>query len=539
MNNICLKQNRWLWKFAVIVALVTTLPYFLGYYTAGDGWTYSGFVIGVEDGNSYIAKMFSGTVGNWLFRTPYTSVDQKGFLAFLPYLLLGKLAGGESIHTQLVVLFHVFRIVGCFLFVFATYDFCKVFLDDIRWQRWATVLATFGGGLGWLTIFGVKTGGYEQLPLEFYSPESFGFLGVFSLPHLAVARALLLWGLAAFLSPLSEKPFLHGARAGLLWLLMGFMQPLTIVSGWAVVIASMACYLLKILWGLKGKVGFNAEMAAWRNRLSFAAGMVAISSPMVVYNMLAFSFDPYLRDWAQQNLILSPPPGDYLLAYGVVLPFAVIGAVHTLKSARWQTLLLIAWILVFPILAYFPYPLQRRLPEGVWVAWVVLGLIGVGHLRRRWQTIASLVIASGFLATLIIYVGALWTVATVKSEPMFLPNQKVNAFTFLADNAPPFSTVLSSYRTGNSLPAWAPLRVVIGHGSESANLAVLEPQVTMFFSTPGNDNSKIEFIQAQHVDYIFWGPDEKVLGGWNPADSAFLHEIYSQNDYQIYQVVVP
>ena len=55
-----------------------------GFWLQGSDWRFTGFFIGVEDGNSYIAKMLSGTAGNWIFRTPYTAYPQNGFLAFLP-----------------------------------------------------------------------------------------------------------------------------------------------------------------------------------------------------------------------------------------------------------------------------------------------------------------------------------------------------------------------------------------------------------------------------------------------------------------------
>lgn len=528
-------SRRWKWGFAIFVVVITTLPYLLGYMNAGAQLAYSGFVIGVEDGNSYIAKMLSGAAGDWLFRTPYTAAEQKGSLAFLPYLLLGKLAGGEAVHTQLVALFHLFRVFGCFLFVFATFDFCRIFLEDPRLQRWGTVMATFGGGLGWLAIFGLKTGGYEQLPLEFYSPESFGFLGVFSLPHLAAARALLLWGMAAFLAPLRDKPFLQGAKAGWLWLLLGFMQPLTILTGWAVLGASMALRFVQIWERRSEKEWYMDALAAWRGRLMVAVGMVFVSSPMVLYNFLAFSLDPFLKGWSQQNLILSPPPGDYLLAYGLVLPFAVLGAVRAWKTSQWQFSLLTGWLLAFPFLAYFPYPLQRRLPEGVWVAWIILGLTGIEALRRRWQKPALAVIASGLLTTLIFYVGSLWTV-TSQAAPLFLPKAETNAFTYLTEKAPPFSTILTSYKIGNSLPAWSPMRVVIGHGPESVDLAVLQPQVEAFFSSPGNEAGKMEFLIRLGVDYIFFGPDEQEPGGWDPTESSFLRTIYAQDGFAIYQL---
>jgi hypothetical protein len=101
--------------------------YLVGYASQGTEWRYSGFVFGVEDGNSYLAKMLSGSAGAWLFRTPYTAEEQRGVLAFLPYFLLGKLAGPPGLQVQLAVLFHLFRLAAGILAILATYDFLAYF----------------------------------------------------------------------------------------------------------------------------------------------------------------------------------------------------------------------------------------------------------------------------------------------------------------------------------------------------------------------------------------------------------------------------
>lgn len=529
-------SRRWIWGFAVFTAVITTLPYLLGYLNAGPDWVFTGFVFGVEDGNSYIAKMLTGTAGDWLFRSPYTTDPQNGFLAFLPYILLGKLAGGSAIHTQLVALFHFFRIAGCFLFAFATYDFCKIFLNEERWLRWAVILATFGGGLGWLTILGIQTGGYEQLPLEFYSPESFGFLGVFGLPHLAVARALLLWGLAGLLAKPVRKPLIYGLQMGLLWLLLGLMQPLTVVTSWAVAGASLVLQLLWIRLSGLDKAKIAEELAAWRNQLLTGIGMVAVSSPMVIYNFLAFQLDPFLHGWSRQNLILSPPISDYLLAYGLVLPFALLGGIRAWKSHQWVWTVPLAWVIIFPVLAYLPYPLQRRLPEGVWVAWIVLAIWGLDALRRKWKKPAMTLMASGTLSTILFYTGAIWAVSS-PMEPLFQPRAKIAAYSYLSEAGTEFSNILTAYKTGNSLPAWSPMRVVVGHGPESVNLAELEPQVNAFYSSIDDGANKITFLQNRRIKYVFWGPDEKALGGWLPGKSQYLERVYSDDGYEVFEVV--
>jgi len=145
------RQERiWCLWYGVILAGITTIPYLIGMAVQGDEWHFTGFVFGVEDGNSYIAKMLLGQIGNWLFRTPYSTEIQNGVIAFLPYLLLGKISAPPELHIQLVVQFHIFRVLCIPFTVWVIYQFFSIYLEDLRWRRWATVLATIGGGLGFV-----------------------------------------------------------------------------------------------------------------------------------------------------------------------------------------------------------------------------------------------------------------------------------------------------------------------------------------------------------------------------------------------------
>jgi hypothetical protein len=121
-------ERKWALVYGFTLAAVCTIPYLIGYAMEGTEWAFSGFVFGVEDGNSYLAKMLAGAYGDWIFRTPYTTLKQSGELIFLPYLLLGKLAQPPALHLQLVALFQLFRFVATPLTVFAIYRFSTLFL---------------------------------------------------------------------------------------------------------------------------------------------------------------------------------------------------------------------------------------------------------------------------------------------------------------------------------------------------------------------------------------------------------------------------
>lgn len=557
--GVSARERRWVLAYAGIIMLFTSLPYLAGFARQGEDWRFTGFVFGVEDGNSYIAKMLSGSQGAWLFRTPYTPYPQNGIIAFLPYLLLGKLAAPPAQHEQLVALFHLFRIAAGLLAIIATYDFLSLFVREVAWRRLALVVATIGGGLGWLAVLLGWEAAFGSLPLEFYSPESFGFLALYGLPHLALARAFLLWGLRSYLleggtgdrakgavagHPQPRimarlRPYFSKMRSGIFFLLIGLAQPLTVVVAWILVGAHVAG--LGIWQGWRARRGRGMDLPGLRGYARQAALSLAVSLPVVVYTGYFFSRDPYLREWAAQNLILSPHPFHYLIAYGVMVPFSLFGALHLLRNDAWRAWLLLAWVILLPVLAYAPYHLQRRLPEGVWVAIVALSIVALQHWQGRmprWKTAGLLACVFTIPAALILLAGGL--LATISpGKPVFRPAGEVSAYQALSRQARAGEVVLSAYETGNALPAWAPVRVVIGHGPESAGLAELQPQVAEFFQPETRDSARLAFLQTHAISYLFWGPAEKALGEWDPAEAQYLQPIYQGAEITVFAIQDP
>ncbi len=529
-------EKRWVWIFAIVVIILTTIPYAIGFALQGDAWRYTGFIFGVEDGNSYIAKMLSGSAGEWLFRTPYTAYPQNGVMAFLPYILLGKLAAQPGLHDQLVALFHLFRWAAILVYALAAYDFISIFLSEVRHRRTALILIFLGGGLGFLSVFGIKgSGWYGGLPLEFYSPESFGFLAVFGLPHIVAGRAFLLWALAIIIKNTPARSFWYKALiAGGMLNLLGFMQPLTVVVAWVILAGGLAAEWL-IFWLRRHKqADIGTEDLRSKTRLALAAGL--LSAPIPVYTFLSFQLDPFLANWNQQNLILSPPPGDYLLAYGLFLPFVIAGVIFAIRKGLFNGVFLAGWFVLFPFLAYVPYPLQRRLPEAIWVCIVLLAMLAVVQETKNslWKRLQPLLFL-GLFSTLLFYAGSIRTVQSVQ-RPLYVPRAEVSAFDYFNQNeVGSFPVVLADYDISNAVPAWAPVRTVIGHGPESVNLATLRPQVDAWLDGSLSAADAIDLLKAQQVSFVLTGPANfrEV-----PAQYPLSGPIFSSDKYSIYKVEV-
>jgi hypothetical protein len=518
-------ERRWAVTLGFAVMLLMTLPYLVGYASQGKNWHYTGLLIAAEDGQSYFAKMLLGANGDWLFKTPYTLTPQNGFLAFLPYLILGKLTSPPGQSEQMAGLFHILRFSGGILAALATYDFVSLYIQKIRWRRWATFFALVGGGFGGLALLGLPLW-RGPMPLEFYSPESFGFLALLSLPHLTWARALLLWGLRRFLI---SKNWRDALPAGLLWLGMGFFQPLTVVVGWAILGAQAA---VGALWTwLKRENGWS-EWFAWVKR-ALLVGLV--SSPVVLYTLVSFRLDGFLRQWQTQNYLPSPAVTDYLLAYGLALPLVVLGLVQLRGKADRQTLLLIGWLGVIPILVYLPYNLQRRLAEGIWAALCILAFIGLDRITTPLQKWGIVWLGLGLLPAISLLAGGVMSVSS-PGLPLFRSVGELQAFEYLAKNAQKGDAVLAAYDTSTVLPAHAPVRVPIGHGPESLGGHELQPRVERFYQSGTPDSERRELLVELTIRYVFYGPLERKLGDWDPGPAAFLAEVYRGGDYAIYRV---
>jgi hypothetical protein len=173
VKHLRFSANEILWTtaWALLVLSLTALPYLLGCYLSSPQMHFGGFVIAVEDGNSYVAKMGQGARGEWLFHLPYTSEDHDGAIMFPFHLLLGKLARLSGL--SLVNVYHLARLLCGFLLLWMIYVFISNFVSFVALRRIAFLLVCFSSGLGWLLI---SLGLSPDIPVDFLLPEAFTFL---------------------------------------------------------------------------------------------------------------------------------------------------------------------------------------------------------------------------------------------------------------------------------------------------------------------------------------------------------------------------
>jgi hypothetical protein len=517
-------EFRWLLLASLAVLAVASLPTIFAAAQADADHVFTGFIYNNEDGNSYLGKMRLGAQGEWLFDIFYTAEPTSKVLAFSFHLLLGRLAAATGL--SLLLTYHLARVVFGLGLLLTIYVFLARFTPDVTARRVAWLLVAVGGGLGWLLMLLGLTHWLGAHPLEFWVPEGFAFLVLLNLPHLAVAESLLYWALLWLLDAAGGAGPRRALLAGLAGLLMTLVVPFyALILG-----AAVGAWLLAL--------AVRQRQIPWRQTgLALLVGLPSV--PLVAYTTWMWNTDPGLQAWTAQNIILSPHPLHYLLAYAPLLIPALVGGIVLARQRDDELLLPLAWLLIVPILLYIPFNLQRRLLGGIQAPLALLAGVGLVHWlkprtsRRRLALVGYVAVAS--LSTWLLVGGSLLT-ALQKAPPAYRPAAEVLAVDWLATHALPDSTVLSDYPAGNLIPARAAVRVFYGHTVETFDSGQKRKWVEDFFALDSDDSWRQTLLADFGVDYVFYGPQEQALGDWDPATAPYLTLVYDEGGYAIYQV---
>lgn len=525
---ISIKGYEWRWMAVWVVFMVAlvSLPYLYGATLSTPDNHFGGFIIGVEDGNSYLAKMQEGKAGHWLFYLAYTPEPHKSALFFVYYILLGKLAGVLGIN--LLLLFHLSRIITIPFALFSFYSFTAYFTPVIWVRRISFLLFGLTAGLGWLWLLLGFPATLGEMPVDLWVPDASFFLSAYTFPHLPLAQGLLLWVAIATLSFLDGGNWKWWMAASGAGLLVSFIHPYTL----PVLGIPLGIYLL-----------WQNYQKRWPFRTSIGRLMLVIlpSAPYLIYVWLIFETNFAFNAWRLQSLTLSPAPIHYILGFGLTLPLVGVGIWQRYFALKRHTPFLIIWIATVPFLLYLPIALQRRFLDGYQAPLALLGATGLVWLVKfiksgpQRRLVMTVIIGTMALTNLFLLMGGLFIVKG-KASQIFHSGHQQLAFTWLADHAMG-RVVFTAYDTGNVLPAYVPVRVFVGHGPETVRSEEKQQQVVQFFSSSTNDAWRRALLTQYNIEYLYYGPHERDLGPFLPDDAPYLKQVYKNDAVQLYQVI--
>jgi hypothetical protein len=322
-----------------------------------------------------------------------------------------------------------------------------------------------------------------------------------------------------------------------LWLLAGLFNPLALVIVGVVVLIHLIGSIFYY------RIHKQEQTASLVKRLSplMLAGL--LPGIYLLYFAAISRLDTYASIWLSQNLIPSPNIIHFLIAYGVLIPYIWIGGKKLLSRDFHHGWLLVGWILFVPILVYLPFNLQRRLTEAIWVAMCVIAIAAFDQPASRvstasiWQrSLQFAPLGLTFITSFFLLAGGFIT-SRWQSNPVFIQTSEAKVFQFLQDRSHCGEVVLAAYATSNAFPAWAPVKVLIGHGPESIFLSELTPQVAAFYQSQTQDKQRLQLIEQYGIGYVFWGPEERKLGSWSPEQASYLDLVERQGEFALYKVV--
>jgi hypothetical protein len=501
---ISTKEWHWAILWSVAVLSLTCIPYVIAASTAPEGWHFAGILVNPLDGQSYLAKMQQGLMGDWLFHLTFTPEAHDGALIFTFYLALGHAAALTGLPKPVV--FQLARLLAAFGLLLMAFRFTARVTPDPFERRLSFVFILTASGLGWL---GVLLGAF---PIDLWVPEAFVPYSIFTNPHFPLAMLFMLIIFEQLLqstgaadrrsdmtSPTSGN---HNARsqpekrssgpggtvwtgglAGLTSLALAMISPFGLLTVWAV----LATFLVWLF--------VRDRRLPWE-QIWLTLGVVIFSTPVIFYQYWVSTTNPILAGWSVQNVTPAPKLPDFLLGYGLVGLLAGLGAVLILRQRKSGIpageMLVFLWAASTILLVYIPFELQRRMITGLHIPLCILAAIGLCRwlarskvTAKRQRLITIGVVMIGAFGTVLVWIipliGTRASPADSTAGLFFIRSEERAAFEWLQQNAETDQVVLASPRLGLFVPGETGLRAFYGHPFETIAARDKEDQVRAYY----------------------------------------------------------
>ncbi len=527
------------WGYALLLALLTSLPYIVGSVSTPDGWGYSGAATlpdgAVVDYNSHMAKMWQGARGQFDYRILFTHEDHAGLPTVQGfYVALGAIAGLTSLDFALT--YHLARFILTVAMILSIWSFMSRYLETIG-ERWAGIFfATIVLGWSWILFFIAPDLVIqpERAPIELWLFDAYNLLGAFIMPHFAAVVILQIVAFLTFDSWLKNPQPKHILILTITLLIDAIIQPY-------VVLMTFPIFGIMTLYAVFAKQNITIQQALWLAIPALAHGGI------VIFQYAMIASDPIWASFTAQNQTLSPPPYYYVLGYLPILIPIVLGwrQIKTMLKNDDRWLLPIVWIVVVMLLIYAPFPTQRRYLLGIQTPLALLAGLGwyrvvLVRITESWRPFANIpyLSASG-LALLMVFGGNIAGLMTPSAESgVFYTPDDLQASAWIQDNLPIESVILTTFASGSGgkVVALTGRRVFMGHWIETAYFADKQEQLAIFYDLDTDDTWRETFLSDTGIDLIWYDDGAREAGNWQPSAWDDLVLVLDTETVQLYAV---
>jgi len=550
-----IKINSQEWKFVglvwLIIVFLTFLPTIIGVITTPSDSVFLGRQ-GINGGDLpvYYSNIEQAKEGHFLFKNLYTSEPHPRFI-FDPFWLgVGILAKVFSLSAFLAFQLSKFLLIPIFLIV--SYYLLAFFFKDETRRKVCFIFLIFASGLGGLYFASYssqfsKTGDVfvfsememSHLPLDVFTADVFTFFSIYNSPHFLASLTLIVLIFLLSLLAFESYKLIYSLGAGCSALFLFQFHPYHLPTIFGVLGIFILLFILK-------------EKKLNLNYLKHYFILLVFSLPPIFYYILTIQKFWIRRAHFLQFATPIPSLPIVFVSYGFLIIFALIGIFSILKKKEKnkQDIFLVSWTLTSFLLIYSPLPFQRRLAEGLQVALAILTTFGLFYLRnwleekpifqKYFKEIFSNKIFLTYLFFILFFFSSFLMIINDLSlylkhyYRMYLTKEAQEAMFWLRKNTKEESIVLSSFETGNLIPAFSLRQVYLGHGHQTVQLRKKLVEAEQFFQN-SNDDEKLTFLKDNQIDYLFFGPEEKKEIRFNPEEKSYLKKVFSNNEVAVFK----
>lgn len=533
---------RFVWFTIIFVLTLTSLPYLYAYLTTPPGKQFMGIMLDVPDHGQYFSWMRELTYAH-LSANKLTPESNKPVFFNLLWWSLGRL--GWLLGLGYPGVFQLLRLIGGTLFLLLAYRLCAWFLPNRLMRRTAFLVIVLTSGFGWVLVALKYIEGLADppFPLLVYIAEGNTFLGILGYPHF-IAAALYTFVFDLILRGQTKGQLRYAVAAGLVALFFGWQHAYDLVLVYGV----LGVYALLLLLR-------DRRLPLYLIKSGLIVGLISCSP--AIYSVLLTKLDPLWEEVLAQfaNAGVYTPN---LLQLPILLGLTFLLAVFTVirdNPLRWQDfdngqLFLRAWFWGNFLLIYIPTDYQIHMLNGWQIPIAILATQGLFRYIAPWienafksrYSLSTQWIQRGLVITLILailptnlYLLTWRFVELARHDyPYYLYQDENSALQWLEANGRPDEVVLSSLMVGQYIPALTGLHAFLAHWAQTLDFYGKSAMVTEFFAKETPDARRQQILEQYSVDYVFYGPSERALGGFDPSQSPLFVELFSSSSTNIY-----
>lgn len=498
------EQKIFYWSVIILFFLIT-ISHLVGYLYSNEEYYY----IGNEpmrggDMFGHFSFIIQAKEGHLLFKNLYNPAPQQALFFHPLWLVMGWVS--RLFNLDLFITYQSFRVVFAIVFCFILRKFLKEFFN-LEKNPWLLPFCIFAGGF--FSYLSEK----DTFTILLYSP-------LFTIT--LILMVLIFYNTLKYFTIKKPLLLLNIFIFSLLLYLIHFYDAITII----LIVAAWCIYQ----YFSKTKI---------KNLLPFLMVLLAVSLGALYYFFI-FSSEEALKRWALNNITLLSSWYYLIIIYGFLGPLAIIGAI--IKRREKSFVFLIIWCLASIYAILSPFPFNRRLVLGLSIPLTILAYQGFIFIFQKikknfWQIFIGWILIIGLIHyNLLMMVTDFYLIKTYNLSK-FQFRKNMETIFWLRDNLPKKSVILADFKDWDTfISGFTGLTSYLA-GGYFTSFGENYDKILWFFKDNQFDDKKLQFLEDNKIDYLFYSNMEKTLGDYNPTTKNYLKLIYQNQDTQVYQVI--